>query len=446
MMIFPPLLKDIRNKITIKEGNRMICESYIARMRNDFLKEYKNKEYFNAARLGERILGVYKDNNSPDSLRYAQDMYNLARAYEKEMNFEKALAVYDDAKNMVEYITQDTQTLPKCLGDIYTNMAVLYKKMDKGDLAMSCFEKAYNIYKDTLSDLHPEFAKANYNMGSVYFDIRNYQEALYYYQECLNRIKAKSPLYYDTLNSIGYCYEMQGDYTQAQRVLENALQVIIDIHGINSEEYLVNINYISNLLLRAKKYKEALVQFKKTTAVTKAIFGEKHPMYAELLSKLGDVYGALKDYDMAIMFKTKALNIASRNGNNLNHLTILLNLVSLYKKSKQFDKAATVLKKVLDTKRDIIGIESVTYIKESINLADLYTELTRIDEAVNILEGLLDNPKLTPVLCKSITARLVRFYEENGIGKKLYDLYNIYVKFFPNRSFDDMLAIAENDE
>lgn len=421
----------------------MFYTSYINKLRNEFLTYYNENNFSEACKIGNKILSTYKTNKAEDSLRYAQDIYNTACAYNKNLKFKEALNLYDDAKNMLEYITEDDKPYPQCLGDIYTNMGVIYKAVDKSDMALSCFEKAYNIYTNDV-DRADLTAKANYNMGSIYYDLQDYNEALFYYKSALSLVEDNCTLYYDILNSMGYCYEKLKDYSQSQNVLETALESIKKIHSLNSEEYLVNINYLSAMLLRCKKYDAAIIWLKKTAAIAKTIFNENHPVYAEILNRLGDAHTAKKEYSMAIMFKTKALNIAINHSNSLNHIAILLQLSDLYKKTNEFDKSADALKQCLNLKKALLGCNSINYIKESIDLADIYISINRDKAAIEVLEALLDNSKMTPLLFQKITDRLVPLYEENGYGKQLYSLYDSYIKFFPEKSFDDMLSTDQN--
>lgn len=420
----------------------MFYTSYISKLRNEFLSLYEAQKYPQACKLGDKIIDIYKDNKAPESLRYAQDLYNTACSYQKDLKFKTAMSLYDDAKNMIEYLIPDNQPYPECLGDIYTNIAIIYNLSGKSDMALSCFEKAYTIYMQDVCTIQST-SKANYNMGSIYFDMKDYNEALFYYKAALNLVDKNSTLYYDILNSIGYCYEKLKDYNQAQKLLEQALEVIKQIHKINSKEYLVNINYLCTMLLSSKKYDDAIEWLKKTSAIAKALFNEGHPVYAEILSKLGDAYNSKKDYATAIMYKKKATEIAIRLNNTLNHTALLLQLSQLYKKIKELDKAALTLKQYLDLKKELVGDNSISFIKDTIDLADIYISDNNSNAAIQTLEPLLDNPKLTPLLCNNISQRLIPLYEQMGYGKQLYLLYDKYVTFFPGKSFDDMLNISK---
>lgn len=421
----------------------MFYNSLIVKLRNTFLKEYEDKEYGKACDTGRKILEVYDKNKINESIRYARDIFNYARACEKNGDFEKALINYEEANDMLTYIKPEEKEYFELISDINTNMGIIYKIISKNDMTLTCFEKAYDVVKDNLEKDNSRLAKVNYNLGSIYYDLKNYNEALFYYTETLNYLTSENRLYYDALNCLGYCYEKLKDYNQAQRMLEKALSVIAKQHNINSAEYLVNINYLSNMLLMAKKYDDAMVWFKKTAGVVKNLFNDEYPLYSEVLSKIGDIHSAKKEYAKAIMFKTKALNISTKQGNNLNNITLLTHLADLYKKTEQPLKAAAMLKKCLGIKKELLSSDTISYIKESIELADLYVSMNKVNESLAVLEPLLKNKKLTPLLCREITARLVPVYEGMGAGKQLYALYDTYVSFFPDKSFDDMLNIIE---
>jgi type IV pilus biogenesis/stability protein PilW len=114
------------------------------------------------------------DNRNPDL------QHDLALVYQKLDQFDLSLRHFKRAID-----------LRPDFPDAYNNMGTLYSQKMDWDNAMKCFEKAVsNILYRT-----PHFAY--HNMGLVYFHQNNYQKAIEFYQKAISLSPEYEPAYFD---------------------------------------------------------------------------------------------------------------------------------------------------------------------------------------------------------------------------------------------------------
>jgi type IV pilus assembly protein PilF len=102
--------------------------------------------------------------------------------------------------------------------DAYNNMGTLYSQKKDWENAMNCFEKAAsNILYNT-----PHFAYRN--MGLVYFNRKEYQRAIELYQKAISLSPKYEPVYFD----LAKVYEILGQNDKAFDTYEQIIDLVPD--------------------------------------------------------------------------------------------------------------------------------------------------------------------------------------------------------------------------
>ncbi len=141
------------------------------------------------------------DNRNPDL------QHDLALVYQKLDQFDLSLRHFRKAID-----------LKPDFPDAYNNMGTLYSQKLDWDNAMKCFEKAAsNILYRT-----PHFAY--HNMGLVYFHKKDYQRAIELYQKAISLSPGYEPAYFD----LAKAYELIGQNDRAFSTYEKIIDIVPD--------------------------------------------------------------------------------------------------------------------------------------------------------------------------------------------------------------------------
>lgn len=123
-----------------------------------------------------------------DSLGWSMSIANLAAYYDHIEDFDKSIELYNKAIEIRRVIGEEAT-----LTQVYNNLGALY--YENGDTL-----KALELMEQTLKlniakNAYKSIATNNFNIGFIYHDLKNYNKALYHYNEALTI--AQEYHYYD---------------------------------------------------------------------------------------------------------------------------------------------------------------------------------------------------------------------------------------------------------
>jgi Tfp pilus assembly protein PilF len=196
-----------------------------------------------------------------------KEWYRLGKLLLKIGQFDKAQQVYEVLLN------QATNDIDKALS--YHNIG--WAKDDKGEYkeALSYYEKALKIRRQSLPPNHPDLAKSYNNIGAVYYNMGEYSKALSSHEKALE-IKQQSlppnhPGLAASYNNIGNAYNSMGEHSKALSSHERALEI----------------------------WQQSLPP--------------NHPDLASSYNNVGVTYKAMGDYSKARSFHERAVNIGQKS-------------------------------------------------------------------------------------------------------------------------------------
>jgi tetratricopeptide (TPR) repeat protein len=127
------------------------------------------------------------------------------------------------------------------LASNYDNIGGIYQDMRQYDKALFFYEKALKINEKLLHSNHPELsvtyspanhpsiARAYNNIGDVYQQMRQFENALSFYEKALQIQKISLPQYHSdfawTYMQIGQVYYSIGKYSTALSYFERGLEI-----------------------------------------------------------------------------------------------------------------------------------------------------------------------------------------------------------------------------
>ncbi len=163
--------------------------------------------------------------------------------------------------------------------------------------AQDYFEEAYDepdnkvkikLYKKAI-EIKPDYNAAYNNMGNVYNDLKDYQQAISAYKKAIEIKPDNSAAY----NNMGIAYDDLTDYKQAI----NAYKKAIEIKSDYSDAYYNMGDAYNNL----KEFRQAISAYKKAIGI--------NPDHSAAYYNMGNIYYDLKEYQQAINAYKKAIEI-----------------------------------------------------------------------------------------------------------------------------------------
>lgn len=327
----------------------------------------------------------------------------LGQIYEKEKKYDQALKIYEAASR-----SSDGSSL-------YRPIAEIYLQKDQKEKAVEAFEAYLESYPSSadivlrtaflhlelknldtaekhflsLSKLKPEFTAAQYFIGLLHEERKDYPKAI----KALNLVKAGAPVYVDSVRALARIYSETKQYDKGLRVLEKAFAVLPNT-AVTAEREQIYVEMIS-ILSKSEDHKKAT----EVASSGLKMFPESESVQlarAVAMDEAGDAFRAAKDLQ-AFLSRTKSSNpsilnfvgyVYADNGYELDlaeryirqalvqkpqdpYITDSLGWV-LYKKG-QFKQAESYLRKAL------MGAPTEAVILE--HLADCLVKLGSLQEA-----------------------------------------------------------------
>ncbi len=233
------------------------------------------------------------------------------------------------------FIFEFSKKSHKMLGETSLLLADLYKKNQKFDLALTLYDKAKKIFKQ--SQKYIKVATCDLEKANLYVDLEKFEEAMELYDKAENIFKEQKQW-----TEVGRCklnrgtvyYTIQkfndaiASYDEAEKIFEK------DEDWLNVASCNFNKAAVYNNLYR---YEEAITIYDKTEKIFKE--QEQWIDVAGCYLNKAIIYRNLQKFDTAIQFYDKAQEIFKKQKQWLNIASCHLNKANLYVTLNKFDKA-----------------------------------------------------------------------------------------------------------
>lgn len=186
----------------------------------------------------------------------------------------------------------------------------------------------------------------------------------------------KHPDYATALNNLAILSEVNGDYSKAEPLFIQALQIRKEVFGGKHPEYAASLNNLAHLYYNQGDYQKAEPLYAQALQIRKDIFGVKHPDFATSLNNLAILYMFQGNYSKAESLYNQALQIRKevQGEKQPAFARTLLNLATLYWLQGNYAKAESLYIKSLQTTKEVLGVKHINYALALENLAILYDD------------------------------------------------------------------------
>ena len=267
-------------------------------------------------------------NFKTDRVAQKDDLYNKAedtihKILEVDKKYDEAYYQYarlyrsrKDPVNAEATITRAISLKPRA--KYYNFLGELYLIENKLNLAIEAFDEGFDSTDKDQKSTKKTKAKINYNLGNInYYDLENYGEALRNYNDAVNELGDE---YYDLNYNLGWLYYNSLDYENANKFFNKAKEIL------DRDNPLVNFA-LGNTYKKAGKYDLAAAEYLNAVDFFKEKYGE-YPkvnlankelveamkMLSAIYNNLGVCYVNQNDEKKALAFFWKAVESAKKLG------------------------------------------------------------------------------------------------------------------------------------
>jgi tetratricopeptide (TPR) repeat protein len=224
-------------------------------------------------------------------------------------------------------------------------------------------------------------------LGRFYEGQGLYNEAIPYYEQCLNlseqRFGAKHPTVATSLNNLAELYRSQGKYEEAEPLYRRSLAIDEKVYGENHPDIATDLNNLALLYESQGKYEEAEPLYRRSLAIREKQLGENHPDVATSLNNLAGLYESQGKYEEAEPLYRRSLPIMEKQLGE-NHpavATNLNNLAALYESQGKYEEAEPLFLRSLAIREKQLGENHPDVAQSLNNLAALCDSQGKYQEA-----------------------------------------------------------------
>ena len=239
-------------------------------------------------------------------------------------------------------------------------------------------DKAEELYQSLLVQTPKQTTAALYNqqLGWIKKSQGDYRQALRFYEKALDidekTLPANHPSRATSYNNIGLVYSDMGEYSKALSFHEKALDIYQKTLPANHPDLATSYNNIGLVYSDMGEYSKAL-----------SFYEANHPSLATSYNNILTVF-QMGEYSKALSFYEKALDIDPANHPDL--ATSYNNIGSVYSKMGEYSKALSFYEKTLDIDQKTLPANHPSLATSYNNIGLVYSDMGEYSKALSFYE------------------------------------------------------------
>lgn len=314
---------------------------------------YRGKDMENAIKYllkrGEKAETAYDYSVALESytkaIKSAQrltDSQKLIHVYLKRGNLYRKQADYDPALEDLERVKDLSEDINdnQLRGIALSDMGAIYTDLNDLKKAKIYLEQAYEIFKalddaKNLINVSNHIAVMNYYEGDIRLAMENFKKTVE-----LRKHHQTTERLADLYGNIGTCYMKVGDYDNALRYYDRALEMA-DKSDFPDYVNALAYNNKAQIYRYRQNYSNSILYYRKALELNRKIKNRQWESYN--LYNLSEVYVDIGDYEKAIACVRDSLEIEKRINNKVNIIDCLTLLAHYHILQKELEKAEEYL-------------------------------------------------------------------------------------------------------
>ena len=308
----------------------------------NYQKSFNIEASVNAAQLALEI--STKKLESPNSEEALANL-GLAGGYYLSSDYPTALTYAMKAVRIQDIVFEKPNEV---IANTFNSLGVIYIGLAKYDSALYYLEESISLKTDLLGERHSSVAYSYKNLSALYYFLGNNEKALYHVLRAIDigniAYKDKPSILAGFYSNAAAIYTINADLDMAQTYNLQALRLLKDEETPTTSEIYNTLGIIS---FQRQQYDQALAYFEKGLNIQKQIIKNDHPRMAVYHSNMGRACGQLKKYDLALDHLSIAEGIFKRTLPEDHPEALVHHLVlgGVYHKKMDYERALLVYKK-----------------------------------------------------------------------------------------------------
>ncbi|CAF1440516.1 unnamed protein product [Adineta ricciae] len=363
-------------------------QEWFIHMHNIIGNSYKlQRKYTNALEHYIKTKTLMLQVNILNNIDFAAICHNIANtSLENDGNIENALKIYDDAVDYLNYIQEFTREHFPIVVTIYYNIAKLYFEKKNIDIALIYYQKVLELRCSYMIENDPSIGTTFNNIGMCYIQkgdlnqaIFNFKHALEIYLSNGDSEQLNVALCY---NNIAIVFINHGKYIEAIEVMNRSIEIKKTAYRNNlvTSEYLASAyKFLATIYEQNRNYLYAYLNY--IESLKKLLTSDNCSMIIEIHRSIGRINMQAKRYTEAINHYEKALERSS----NLDELiisTIYNDIGSVYCSMKNMKMALRYYNMSLNIQLKKFSTYNVSIANTFNLLGEAYSLLNDFTEAI----------------------------------------------------------------
>ncbi|OJW72062.1 MAG: hypothetical protein BGO68_00795 [Candidatus Amoebophilus sp. 36-38] len=272
------------------------------------------------------------------------------------------------------------------------NVGIVYKELGQYEEALKYSIQALEMVQSLYAGNHPEVANFLNYLGRVYYESEQPQEALKHYQQALEMVQSlysgNHPEVANSLHGIGTAYHDLGQFKESLKYFQQALAMRQALYTGNHPLTANSIACLGNVYLRLGQYEEALKHHEAALKMKQSMYTYNHTYVAQSLNQLGLIYMKLGQYEEALKHYKQSLEMYQtlHSGNHPNIAISLDNIGLVYQALDQSQGALKYHHQALEMLQAVYSYNN-PYTAHCLNsLGAAYKNLGQYEKALKYLE------------------------------------------------------------
>jgi len=303
----------------------------------------------------------YKDHTYPKLISKLYE--TIATISHLQKDFPNAIKYFEKTVQVIQENFDLILTELDLLVNCYIQLASIHLEQKSHHIiVVSLFQKALDILlKTPKEEDYEKIEKLSQNIGSIYQQKEEYDQAIQNYRICLETKMKRVGLCHSelisTLNILAEIYFKQGNYNDALVSYNQSYRMIMKTSAETTQ--LIQVYCKMGLIYKAKKnWDQALKYFSKALKTTKSIteYNDKERLM-QIYKEIGEVFYNQGQYEESIKFLRKVIRTEKEllGESCSNNLDIYLKIVNLYELLGEYQKAKEYLLQLFLLQKKLFG-------------------------------------------------------------------------------------------
>lgn len=262
----------------------------------------------------------------------------------------------------------------------------LYKESGDAAKSQEAYQKALDIYKKL--DAKKDYAELLEDLASSYLKLKDLDKSISLYNEAMQvyrTIKARDKEA-SVLSAMGNLYYEDIKYAKADEYYVQAAAIQKEINDRSGLMYtFINRSAVSQYL--REDYKDAILKLQQAQKLAVETNSESNIAYCE--NKLGMLYSFISEYDSALVYYDRSLQIYQKLEDKENQAGLFINYGYYYNYRGDFEKAKSQFEKALAVGKEINNAYTIASAMYGLtvyyyNQGDFPQALKTIDQVLQI--------------------------------------------------------------